>query len=145
MGSSRRAAPSAVIQAAGGLVWRAGAHEPEVALVRRARYGDEWTLPKGKLDDGESWEEAAEREVGEETGCLVERGSFAGGQIYRVGDRPKVVLYWHMLLVREQAMPRSDEVREIVWLAAAAAEARLTHPGERRLLAEAAPSAPAAG
>ena len=51
------------IEAAGGVVVRDG----QVALVHRPRY-DDWTLPKGKLDPGESFEEAAVREVHEETG-----------------------------------------------------------------------------
>jgi 8-oxo-dGTP diphosphatase len=142
MSPSHRASPTTVIQGAGGLVWRKGEHEPELAVVRRARYGDEWTLPKGKLQDGESWEEAAVREVREETGCRVERGPFAGGQIYRVNDRPKVVLYWHMFLVRQEPAADSDEVQDVAWLTPSAAHARLTYPDERRLLAEAASSAP---
>ena len=54
---------SDLIEAAGGVVVRDG----QVALVHRPRY-DDWTLPKGKLDPGESFEEAALREVEEETG-----------------------------------------------------------------------------
>ena len=51
------------IQAAGGVVMRDG----QVAVVHRPRY-DDWTLPKGKLDPDETSEEAALREVWEETG-----------------------------------------------------------------------------
>jgi 8-oxo-dGTP diphosphatase len=132
-----------VIHAAGGLVWRRGPAGREIAVIRRERYGAEWTLPKGKVGAGETWETAAVREVREETGCVVERGPFAGGQIYRVDGRPKVVLYWHMGLIREEPVADSDEVRELRWLAPAAAQARLTHPSEQRLLAEALASAPA--
>jgi 8-oxo-dGTP diphosphatase len=51
------------VRAAGGVVIRDGL----VVLVHRPRY-DDWTLPKGKLDSGESFEEAAIREIDEETG-----------------------------------------------------------------------------
>src|SRR2546423_4825291 len=61
------------VHAAGGVVWRPGASgEPDVLLVHRPKYED-WTLPKGKLDPGEGSEEAALREVEEETGlrCIL--------------------------------------------------------------------------
>src|SRR4051812_2537023 len=53
----------AEVRAAGGVV----VHEDRLAVVHRPRY-DDWSLPKGKLDAGESWEDAALREVAEETG-----------------------------------------------------------------------------
>lgn len=142
MGVSPLREVTSVIHAAGGVVWRRGGRGPEIAVVRRTRYGDEWTLPKGKLDDHESWETAAVREVGEETGCVVERGPFAGGQIYTVDHRPKVVLYWHMRVVEERPVPAQEEVAELQWLAPDVAEARLTHASEQRLLAEALRRAP---
>ena len=131
-----------MIHAAGGVVWRRGSRGPEIAIVRRTRYGDEWTLPKGKLQDHESWEAAAVREVHEETGCVVERGPFAGVQIYKVDHRPKVVVYWHMVVVTERSIPAQEEVKELQWLAPTAAQARLTHSSEQRLLAEALRNAP---
>jgi ADP-ribose pyrophosphatase YjhB (NUDIX family) len=142
MSSDGPAGATTVIHAAGGLVWRRGTTGREIAVVRRARYGEEWTLPKGKLRPEETWEAAAVREVREETGCVVERGPFAGGQIYQVDGRPKVVLYWHMGLLRERPVADPEEARELRWLTPAAAQARLTHPGEQRLLAEALAGAP---
>ena len=79
------------IEAAGGVVVRDG----RVALVHRPRY-DDWSLPKGKLDEGESWEEAALREVEEETGLRCELGPEVGRTRYRASGRPKVVRYWLM-------------------------------------------------
>lgn len=116
-------------------MWRRQGGSEKIAVVLRARYGEEWTLPKGKLRDGESWEEAAVREVGEETGCTVERDAFAGGHVYEVNDEPKVVLFWHMSLVSEGAiaMP-DDEVREVRWLTPMEARKILTHQDERELL-----------
>jgi 8-oxo-(d)GTP phosphatase len=134
-----------VIHAAGGLLWRPGPAGPEVALIRRLRHGDEWSLPKGKLDPSESWEAGALREVSEETGCEVRLGSFAGGQIYSVRGRPKVVLYWHMECLAANGHIDAAEVLELAWLDPAAAVRQLTHGSERELLADALPSAPAFG
>ena len=65
--SDRRGLPALVIRAAGGVLWRPGPAGIEVAIVHRPRY-DDWSMPKGKLDDGEHPLHAACREVVEETG-----------------------------------------------------------------------------
>ncbi len=62
-----------MVEAAGGVVVRSAADGPEVCVVHRPRYGD-WTLPKGKLDPSESFEQAALREVEEETGFACRLG-----------------------------------------------------------------------
>ena len=59
-----------VILAAGGILQRSGPDGVEIALVHRPKYGD-WTLPKGKLKKGESWQDGALREVSEEVQCEV--------------------------------------------------------------------------
>ena len=58
---------NAEIRAAGGIIVRAAKKGPKVLLVHRKRYND-WSFPKGKLDEGEKFKEAALREVMEETG-----------------------------------------------------------------------------
>jgi 8-oxo-dGTP pyrophosphatase MutT (NUDIX family) len=123
----------AIVRAAGGVLWRPGRSGSEVALIHRSRRGD-WSLPKGKLDAGESWEEAALREVLEETGCAARLASFAGATFYESRRGPKVVLYWNMALVREGALPDGGEVDEVVWLPPARALERLDRGRERRLL-----------
>ena len=69
----------AEVKAAGGVVWRRGGDGIELAVAHRPRY-DDWSLPKGKLDRGESWEDAALREVEEEIGAALpaRRGARAG-------------------------------------------------------------------
>lgn len=127
-----------VVRAAGGLLWRDGPSGPQVALVHRPRHED-WSLPKGKLDDGETWEEAALREVQEETGCEARITGFAGAVSYMGRRAPKIVLYWHMALVREGRLEAGDEIDEVAWLAPPAAMTRLDYELDRRLLARSPP------
>src|SRR5262252_10516396 len=86
--------------AAGGIVLRREL-PPRIALVR-LRKRDEWVLPKGKVDDGETARAAARREVLEETGHNVTVHEFLGTLVYDSGDRSKVVHYWRMEATGEQ-------------------------------------------
>jgi len=133
-----------VILAAGGLVWRNTSRGREIALVHRPGH-DDWTLPKGKLSGGESWQECAVREVGEETGLQVRLGEFAGGCAYLTKRAPKIVLYWHMEVDGETgfAGENLDEVDALEWLSVEDARRRLTHRRDRRLLKKASRRGPA--
>jgi 8-oxo-dGTP pyrophosphatase MutT (NUDIX family) len=113
-------------------VWRNGVNGREVAIVHRPRYGD-WTLPKGWLDEGETWQDAAVREVLEETNCVVRLGTFAGCSCYTLSGVPKVVLFWHMELVEERPFVANEETDELVWLAVGEVLKRLNYAGERVL------------
>lgn len=129
------AIPTEVIQAAGGLVWRTSPRGRELILIHRTRYGPEWALPKGKLDPGEGWLQAAVREVEEETGCRATVDQFAGGSVYAVNGMPKVVLYWHMELQEQGPVQDTREVADRRWVSAEEALELLTHSNERALLA----------
>jgi 8-oxo-dGTP pyrophosphatase MutT (NUDIX family) len=122
-----------VIQAGGGLVWRESRAGREIAIIHRPRY-DDWTFPKGKLHKGETWEQAALREVEEETNCRANLGDFAGCSCYHYEDLPKVVLYWHMQLLQEGEFTPSEEVDRLEWLPIEAALKKLSYAGERQLL-----------
>jgi 8-oxo-dGTP diphosphatase len=126
-----------VIRAAGGVVWWNSPRGREIAVIRRTRHGEEWTLPKGKLQSGESWLQAALREVTEETGCEVSLGQFAGSHAYIAKGHPKLVLFWNMELVRAGQPRDSGEVKELRWMTVPDAIQQLKHPGEKRLLKEA--------
>ncbi len=117
---------------AGGIVWRDAAAGPRIAVVHR-RKRDDWSLPKGKLDAGEGWHDAARREIAEETGWHVRLGAFAGAKLYVDRPEPKLVLYWHARAVSEVAMP-DDEIDEVRWLSRREALGRLDHGSDRRLL-----------
>ena len=124
-----------VIRAAGGVVWWHSEGAARLALIHRPRHRD-WSLPKGKLTEGESWQQAAVREVREETGCKVEVAGFAGTLSYLVNGRPKVVLFWHMRRIGECPFHPTDEVDEVIWLSPREAISRLTHPVESQFLTE---------
>jgi 8-oxo-dGTP diphosphatase len=126
----------AIIRAAGGLLWRDEGGSRRLAVIHRPRRED-WSLPKGKLEDGEGWEEAALREVREETGCEACLLSFAGVAYYVPRGAPKVVLYWNMAVVREGALDAPGEVDEIAWLPPDEALKRLDHQSEREILEQA--------
>ena len=87
---------AAEVKASGGVVWRRGEDGVEIVVAHRPRY-DDWSLPKGKLDEGETWEQAALREVEEEVGLRCRLGPELEPIAYedRKG-RAKVVRYWLM-------------------------------------------------
>ncbi len=117
------------IEAAGGVIVRDG----KVAVVHRDRY-DDWSLPKGKLDEGESFEEAALREVREETGLECELGRELDPVSYvDQKGRPKLVRYW-LMEVTDGEFEANDEVDEIRWLPPAEAAGLLTYPHDRELV-----------
>ena len=129
-----------MIRAAGGVLVRKTRKGDEVMLVYREHY-DDWSLPKGKLKRSESFEEAALREVEEETGCTVRREDYIGQVHYEVGGEPKVVRFWRMSLVKEGPLDANHEVAEAAWFTVSAAMERLTYSYERDLLLRAFPQA----
>ena len=123
-----------VVRAAGGVVIRDGEGGPEVALVHRPRY-DDWSLPKGKRDPGETDEQCAVREVEEETGlrCALGRELLPTRYLDRHG-RPKVVRYWDMHVVGSRPFESNDEIDEVVWLPIHEAVRRLSYPHDSDVL-----------
>jgi 8-oxo-(d)GTP phosphatase len=121
------------VRAAGAVLWRGGdGGRPEVALVHRPRY-DDWSLPKGKLDGGETAPAAAVREIAEETGYLARLGMRLGDSHYPVPEGAKVVHYWAAEAVSGGFAP-NDEVDELRWVAPEAAEELVTHPRDAELV-----------
>ena len=123
------------VHAAGAVVFRRADGGPEIAVIHRPRY-DDWSLPKGKLDPGESWEEAALREVLEEVGLRCRLGAELPPVGYRDNKgREKVVRYW-LMEPEHGAAPfiPNDEVDEMRWVDVAAAAALLSYPHDAELV-----------
>ncbi len=116
------------VRAAGGLIFRDG----RVLLVHRPRY-DDWSIPKGKLEPGESWEEAAVREVEEETGLVGELGEEAGRTAYTdSAGREKEVRYY---LMESRGEPAArNEVDEARFVPLAEALDLLSYDRDRDLI-----------
>lgn len=124
------------VLAAGGVLVRSGRDGGEVAVIHRSKYGD-WSLPKGKLDDGEDFAQAALREVEEETGMRAELGPELSSVNYRDRKgRTKFVRYWLMRPVCGEFTPGS-EVDELRWLHPERAQTLLTYEHDAELVREA--------
>lgn len=126
--------PEPQVRAAGGIIVRPAKKGPKVLLVHRQRY-DDWSFPKGKLDPGESFKQAALREVKEETGLVCELHRPRLPKLtYVDGDGlNKEVRYWLMTVLSGSFVP-NDEVDLIAWVRLRHAEHRLTYARDRQLL-----------
>jgi 8-oxo-dGTP diphosphatase len=128
-----RDAPDDLIRAAGGIVTRhAKTGGIEVACIYREARGD-WTFPKGKLDEGETFEQGALREVYEEIGIRCDITRFVGTTNYthRRG-KPKIVAYYLMTSVDGEFFPNA-EVDVLVWLAIEKVRSHLTWDRDQEL------------
>ena len=124
-----------MIRAAGAILWREKRpFELELALVHRAKF-DDWTFPKGKIEDGESAIQAASREVLEETGIKAVFGPYLGFIEYEVDNEKKKVQYWMAKVPDEipEFVP-NEEVDRLEWVNMKQARHFLTYDVERELL-----------
>ena len=119
------------IEAAGGVVLRVGANGATEVLVVHRKHYDDWSLPKGKRNKGESGKDAALREVLEETGVRCELGLPLPATFYEVDGRPKRVKWWAMTVVDDQGGPvDTDEVDEVRWVPVDAVRTMLRYPDD---------------
>jgi 8-oxo-(d)GTP phosphatase len=131
-----------LVRAGGGVVTRTGAAGDEVVLVHRPSY-DDWSFPKGKLEDDEDERRCALREVEEEASLRCELVRDLGAIAYRDGQgRPKVVRYWHMRAPDGAEARARHEIDEARWVPLAEAEPMLTYVHDRTLLRRLAGEAP---
>ncbi|MFD4644324.1 NUDIX domain-containing protein [Lentzea sp. NPDC058436] len=122
------------MKAAGAVLWRDAGGNVEVAVVHRQRY-DDWSLPKGKLDHGETIPACAVREIEEETGFSCVLGRHLSQVSYSVKGVPKTVDYYAAEAV-SGSFAANEEVDELRWLPVTEASALLTYEPDREVLDE---------
>ncbi|OBI71258.1 bifunctional NUDIX hydrolase/histidine phosphatase family protein [Mycobacterium sp. E740] len=133
--SSQTDPASTTVRAAGAVLWRPDSDpdSPEIALIHRPRY-DDWSLPKGKVDPGETEPVTAIREVREETGYTAVLGRRLTSVSYPVDNgKKKKVRYWAARQSHGEFQP-NDEVDELKWLPVSAALKQLDYPYDRKVL-----------
>jgi 8-oxo-dGTP pyrophosphatase MutT (NUDIX family) len=125
---------SKAVLAAGAVLWRPNGDSatPEVAIIHRPRY-DDWSLPKGKVDPGETEPVTAVREVQEETGYESHLGRRLAAVSYPVEQGIKKVRYWAARSVAGEFSPNA-EVDELKWLPVTKAIQELVYPHDRKVL-----------
>jgi 8-oxo-dGTP diphosphatase len=132
--ANERASQTKPILAGGAVVSRVDpVRGIEVLIIHRMRYND-WTLPKGKLDAGESLPACAVREVLEETGVTIRLGVPLDTVRYDTAKGAKQVEYWGGTVLETVPRPPDDEVDVVSWLPVRAAVDRLTHAPDHFLV-----------
>jgi 8-oxo-dGTP diphosphatase len=124
-----------VIRAAGALLWReVDSRNLEIALIHRPRYND-WSLPKGKIEGGETALQCAYREVFEETGIKASLTRQLGTVEYQESGESKRVIFWsaHCSLDTGTFVV-NEEVDELVWFTPEDALVKATHDSDRQII-----------
>lgn len=123
-----------LIQAAGAVLWRKSDQlKLEIAIIHRPRYND-WSLPKGKVESGESHISAGYREIQEETGYESTFGPEIGTVVYKLEGAPKEVRYWAAEATAKTGTPNPQEVDEVLWLEPIQAKEKLSNKDDRAIV-----------
>lgn len=130
--------PRETVYASGAVCWREIGGELHVLLIHRTQHRD-ISLPKGKVDPGETLPQTAVREIREETGFKVALGVPVGVSKYLMPNgKDKEVHYW-AAHVTDKAILKSDfvpneEVEALEWLTLAEARVAVTYDPDREIL-----------
>lgn len=118
------------IQKAGGVIVLDATGEKRIYVVHRPRY-DDWTLPKGHIDEGETTQQAAVREVQEETGFTCEVVRELPAHEYQLPSGQRIEVHFFEMQILEEGKPLDAEADRGEWWTIEEASERLTYPSSQ--------------
>jgi 8-oxo-dGTP diphosphatase len=126
---------------AGGVVYRRNSAGIDIALIYRTRH-DDWSLPKGHIEEGESREQAALREIKEETGLDARILHPLGEATYfyrrRNGELVRKTVYHYLMEALTADLGKPNwEVTEARWVPITEAQALLSYEKDREIVEKA--------
>ena len=127
-------AMKALVRQAGALAYVAMGGEPHFLLVTSRTRPDTWIFPKGHVEEGETTERCAQRELFEEAGVSGTVVTALGSVLAEMPTSGGFDAEVHYFLVLEEHRGDPQEGRQREWLPYARARARLGYEGTRRML-----------
>jgi 8-oxo-dGTP diphosphatase len=130
--------PITTVYAAGAVLWRTIGEDIHVLVIHRTEHKDV-SLPKGKVDPGETLPQTAVREIREETGIKVSLGVPVGATEYVMPNgKNKFVQYWAAEVttkaIQKSKFVPNDEVAALEWLPLASARGELSYEPDKEIL-----------
>jgi 8-oxo-dGTP diphosphatase len=130
--------PTTTVYAAGAVLWRTIGDDIHILVIHRTEHKD-ISLPKGKVDPGETLPQTAVREIREETGIKISLGVPVGITEYRMPNgKDKVVHYWAAEVtpkaIQKSKFVPNDEVAALEWLPLASARGELSYEPDKEIL-----------
>ena len=122
----------------GAIVYRKYHGNTEILLVRHIKSGY-WSFPKGHVEEGETEEETARREIKEETGLdvLLDTGFRETVTFSPKRNTKKTVVYFVGMATSHELVPQQEEISELRWHEIGQAISVLTYENDKMIVSKA--------